>query len=119
MMNYRRIRVQEKELDFERFKQILVKEWLRDWPNRLTAARIASIPLLLLLFPWNFEFLKTLCAIIFALAAISDYLDGFLARRYNQVSRMGAFLAPVAEKMLTATGLILLSFSQTLPPLMA
>ena len=77
-------------------------------PNILTLLRIALIPVFVVIFylPWDWAAL--VCALVFALAGLTDWLDGYLARRLNQVSPMGAFLDPVADKLMVATALILL-----------
>lgn len=77
-------------------------------PNILTLLRIALIPVFVVIFylPWDWS--AVVCALVFALAALTDWLDGYLARKLNQVSPMGAFLDPVADKLMVATALILL-----------
>lgn len=77
-------------------------------PNCLTWLRIILIPIFILLFylPWPWARLTT--ATIFALAAITDWLDGYLARTLDQTSRLGAFLDPVADKLIVVASLILL-----------
>jgi CDP-diacylglycerol--glycerol-3-phosphate 3-phosphatidyltransferase len=77
-------------------------------PNLLTWLRIILIPVFVLLFylPWPWARLTT--AAIFGLAAITDWLDGYLARSLQQTSRLGAFLDPVADKLIVATALVLL-----------
>jgi CDP-diacylglycerol--glycerol-3-phosphate 3-phosphatidyltransferase len=83
---------------------------LNNWgtPNLLTGARIAAVPvvLLLLLFPGRWaSFLGALC---FMLAGATDFLDGFLARRHRLVSRLGKFMDPLADKLLVSVALIML-----------
>jgi CDP-diacylglycerol--glycerol-3-phosphate 3-phosphatidyltransferase len=76
-------------------------------PNILTWLRIVMIPVLGLLFllpaPWS----NGAAAFVFALASVTDWLDGFLARRWNQSSPFGAFLDPVADKLIVAIALII------------
>jgi len=86
-------------------------------PNLLTLLRIALIPVFVIIYflPWVWA--AQACALVFTLAAITDWLDGFLARRLDQVSSMGAFLDPVADKLMVATALILLVQSDPTPAL--
>jgi CDP-diacylglycerol--glycerol-3-phosphate 3-phosphatidyltransferase/cardiolipin synthase len=77
-------------------------------PNLLTLFRIALVPVFLLLFFAPVSWAREGCAAIFALAAITDWLDGYLARRMQLVSPIGAFLDPVADKLMVAAALILL-----------
>lgn len=66
------------------------------------------IPVLVAVFFLPGELSRTLAALVFLLAALTDWLDGFLARRWRQSSPFGAFLDPVADKLMVATALILL-----------
>ena len=77
-------------------------------PNILTLFRIALIPIIIAVFymPWEWHHIAS--AAIFALAAGTDWLDGYLARRLNQFTPFGAFLDPVADKLIVAAALILL-----------
>lgn len=82
-------------------------------PILLTWLRVALIPVFVVLFYWPDPSLHPpmrngLAALIFALAAITDWLDGFLARKWGQTSAFGAFLDPVADKLIVAAALILL-----------
>ena len=74
----------------------------------LTWFRIAAIPLVMVVFYWSWPWARPAAAIIFILAAITDWLDGYVARRLQQTSQFGAFLDPVADKLIVATALILL-----------
>ena len=89
--------------------------WLANLPNQLTLGRILAIPLLLFVYPLGFQATNIICALIFALAGVTDILDGYFARLYKQESRLGALLDPVADKMLSGACLILLADSQALP----
>ena len=77
-------------------------------PNLLTLMRIVLIPVFIGVYYLPFEGAHVAAAIIFALASITDWLDGFLARRLKQMSPFGAFLDPVADKLLVASTLLLL-----------
>lgn len=81
---------------------------LRKLPTWLTWSRIAIIPLMVLLFyglpaPWG----GLTAAMLFALAGFTDWLDGYLARRLQVTSPFGAFLDPVADKLIVAAALVL------------
>jgi CDP-diacylglycerol--glycerol-3-phosphate 3-phosphatidyltransferase len=93
--------------------------WIKKLPNQLTLARIASIPVLLLLYPLDFRALNIFCALIFFLAAVTDYLDGYIARKYQVVTPLGSLLDPIADKMLVAATLVLLARAQAVPALLA
>ncbi len=77
-------------------------------PNLLTLVRIALVPVLVVTFllPWKWSYL--LGAGVFALASITDWLDGYLARRWQQTSQFGAFLDPVADKLIVVSALVML-----------
>ena len=77
-------------------------------PNSLTLLRIALIPLLVIVFylPWQWSYLAS--AAIFGLAAITDWLDGYLARKLGQETNFGAFMDPVADKLIVAVALVIL-----------
>ena len=83
-------------------------------PNILTWIRIAAIPLIVLLFYAPYHWADPAAGLLFAAAGITDSLDGYLARRLNQTSRLGAFLDPVADKLIVAVALVLL-LSKDLP----
>lgn len=82
-------------------------------PIVLTWCRVALIPVFTVLFylpptMLSQQHQNEIGALIFAFGAITDWLDGYLARRWNQTSSFGAFLDPVADKLLVAAALILL-----------
>jgi CDP-diacylglycerol--glycerol-3-phosphate 3-phosphatidyltransferase/cardiolipin synthase len=77
-------------------------------PNLLTLLRIVLIPIFVIVFYLPFSWSRPVCFIIFAAAAVTDWLDGYLARRWQQTSPFGAFLDPVADKLMIAVTLVLL-----------
>jgi CDP-diacylglycerol--glycerol-3-phosphate 3-phosphatidyltransferase/cardiolipin synthase len=86
-------------------------------PNSLTLLRIALIPVFIIFFYMPVSYGNQVCAAIFALAAITDWLDGYLARKLGQMSAFGAFLDPVADKLMVATALILVVQADPTPAL--
>jgi CDP-diacylglycerol--glycerol-3-phosphate 3-phosphatidyltransferase len=76
--------------------------------NVLTVVRILMIPLVVILFYAPFAWSNPSAAIVFILAALTDSLDGYLARKLGQTSALGAFLDPVADKLMVVTALVLL-----------
>ena len=77
-------------------------------PNLLTLIRIVLIPLVVIAFFLPFSWGRPLSAWLFVIAGVTDYFDGYLARRLNQTSSFGAFLDPVADKLIVSTALVLL-----------
>jgi CDP-diacylglycerol--glycerol-3-phosphate 3-phosphatidyltransferase len=79
-------------------------------PNIMTWTRIAAIPFIVFIFdvPLDFETKNLIATVLFVLFAITDWLDGYLARRLNQTSAFGAFLDPVADKFLVCASLLVL-----------
>lgn len=77
-------------------------------PVLLTWVRIALIPLMIFLFYLQQSWAPLATAVVFALAGITDWADGYLARLWQQESRFGAFLDPVADKLIVAVALILI-----------
>jgi CDP-diacylglycerol--glycerol-3-phosphate 3-phosphatidyltransferase/cardiolipin synthase len=77
-------------------------------PNTLTLFRVALIPVFVGVFYLPTPWAHALSAGVFGLAALTDWLDGFLARRLGQISRFGAFLDPVADKLMVAAVLVLI-----------
>ena len=78
-------------------------------PNKITLSRIFMIPIFVLLFfldvvPFHYG----IAAIIFALAACTDFIDGYIARKYKLVTNLGKFLDPIADKVLVSTAMILM-----------
>ncbi len=76
--------------------------------NVLTWIRIAAIPVVVYCFFSSMDFARPIAGIVFGLAAITDVLDGYAARKLGQTSRFGEFLDPVADKLMVAVALVLL-----------
>lgn len=77
-------------------------------PNLLTFSRLLLIPIFVLLFSQPTPERSMAAAAVFGIAAITDLLDGYLARRRSEVTRLGRLLDPIADKLLVLSGLILL-----------
>jgi len=77
-------------------------------PNALSFIRIVSIPLLIVLTTSPGRLTGLMAAVVFGLASLTDFLDGYLARRMNRVTVLGRFLDPVADKLLVSAALIML-----------
>lgn len=85
-------------------------------PNKITLTRIFMIPIFVLVFFLDgvlpsiggMPIAYALAAIIFALAAFTDFIDGYIARKYKLVTNLGKFLDPIADKVLVSTAMILL-----------
>jgi CDP-diacylglycerol--glycerol-3-phosphate 3-phosphatidyltransferase len=77
-------------------------------PNLLTFSRLLLIPIFVLLFSQPTPERSVAAATVFGIAAITDLLDGYLARRRSEVTRLGRLLDPIADKLLVISGLILL-----------
>ena len=77
-------------------------------PTMLTLLRILLIPVLVLVFYLPWKWTNFAAAFVFLLASVTDWLDGWIARAYNQSSAFGAFLDPVADKLMVAVALLLI-----------
>ncbi|MBO6263222.1 MAG: CDP-diacylglycerol--glycerol-3-phosphate 3-phosphatidyltransferase [Clostridia bacterium] len=77
-------------------------------PNKLTLLRIIMIPFFVAAFYVNFtgHYILSLC--IFAVAAFTDFLDGYIARKYNMVTDLGKFMDPIADKVLVLSALVVM-----------
>ncbi len=91
-----------------------LKHWMRNLPNKLTLFRIAIIPVICFLYIWDFRPLNYLTAALFAVGAITDFLDGYIARKTNNVTRIGEVLDPISDKLLITAALVLLTEAKIL-----
>jgi CDP-diacylglycerol--glycerol-3-phosphate 3-phosphatidyltransferase len=78
-------------------------------PTLLTIFRIILVPVLVLVFYWDHPWSNILSCAVFVLGALTDWLDGWIARRYNMNSAFGAFLDPVADKLAVTFALFLVT----------
>lgn len=91
-------------------------------PNKITFSRIAFIPLVMFFYLANFipyGIGKFVALFFFMLAAYTDHLDGYLARKNNEVTNLGKFLDPIADKLLVFAALVLLCIDHTIIPIFA
>ncbi len=77
-------------------------------PNALTLFRIVMVPIMVIAFYLPYRFSNLLAAVLFTIGALTDWLDGFIARRWQQYSAFGAFLDPVADKITVCFALFLI-----------
>lgn len=83
-------------------------------PTLLTLVRIGLIPVFVIAYYLPFSWANAVATTLFILAGVTDWLDGYLARRLNQQSEFGAFLDPVADKLMVTTALVLLVSDDTI-----
>lgn len=83
-------------------------------PNLLTMFRIWAIPVIVAMFFFNNAIAAWMSVFLFFLAGISDYMDGYLARHWNQLTRFGRILDPIADKLLISSILLMLAFTARL-----
>ena len=81
---------------------------LTSLPNLLTISRILVIPLVALLLAYDAALARLAALVLFAATCVTDYLDGYLARKRAEVSGLGRFLDPIADKLLVAAILVML-----------
>ena len=85
-------------------------------PNKITLSRILMIPLIIFFYLASFvPYGKIIALCIYILSAITDFADGYLARKHNLITNLGKFLDPIADKLLTTTALILVVADGTVP----
>ena len=84
-------------------------------PNLLTLFRIAAVPIIIILMLFPNRICVFLAALVFSAAAITDYLDGFYARKRNMVTTLGKVMDPVADKLLVSSAFIMLAALHWVP----
>jgi CDP-diacylglycerol--glycerol-3-phosphate 3-phosphatidyltransferase len=88
-------------------------------PNKLTLFRIAAVPVIIVLLLFPNRICTFIAAMLFSAAAITDYLDGFYARKRNLVTTLGTVMDPVADKLLVSSAIIMLTSLGWVPAWMA
>lgn len=88
-------------------------------PTKITVVRLVMIPLIIVSYCLQpvYEYLFIVTALLFIVASLTDYLDGYIARKYDMVSDLGKLLDPIADKILVATGLFILIDGNYVPEL--
>ena len=77
-------------------------------PNKLSIIRVALIPVIVILLYQQSDVCRIIAGALFIIASLTDFLDGYIARKYNLVTNFGKFIDPVADKLLVLTTLIML-----------
>lgn len=100
------------------YEALMAKAWQQKLPMWITMARIFAVPVIVaIMFP-NVLYLNVVAAALFIIASISDYYDGYFARKYNAVSNMGKFMDPIADKILVTSILVMLIPTGRIDPIM-
>ncbi|MBQ8522265.1 MAG: CDP-diacylglycerol--glycerol-3-phosphate 3-phosphatidyltransferase [Clostridia bacterium] len=85
-------------------------------PNKLTILRVIMIPLVMVFYMVDaIPYGKLIAIGLFVIAALTDFLDGYIARKYNLVTDFGKFLDPIADKLLVASVLFMIAIDGTIP----
>lgn len=95
----------------EPFKQALImisRNETFNLPNTITLLRIGVVPFLFILLKNPGEFWSLILAILFVIASVTDFFDGYIARKYQMITTMGKFLDPIADKIIVNSAMILL-----------
>ena len=86
-------------------------------PNKLTLLRILLVPVFVVFMclPGKWEWAKYVALGVFVFASVTDFLDGYISRKNNMVTKFGKIMDPLADKMLVASGLILIAAAGIIP----
>lgn len=74
--------------------------------NKLTLLRVIMIPVFMVALYWNFPFHKIVALVIFVLASVTDFIDGYVARHFDQITDFGKFMDPLADKLLVTAAML-------------
>jgi len=89
-------------------KKMISRHETFNLPNTITLLRISIVPFLFVLLSSPGEFWSLILAVLFVIASITDFFDGYIARKYNLITTMGKFLDPIADKLIVNTAMILM-----------
>lgn len=95
-----------------------MNNWKKSLPMWITMSRILIVPVIVILMSPNVLAGNVAAAILFMLASITDYYDGYFARKFNAVSNMGKFMDPIADKILVSSILVMLVPTDRIEPWM-
>lgn len=95
-----------------------IAPWKKELPMWITYSRIALVPILIYFMAQNTSIYNWAAAVLFGVCGITDYYDGYFARKYNAISNMGKFMDPVADKILVSSILVMLVFLKKIDPYM-
>lgn len=90
--------------------------WKQNLPMQLTMSRVYAVPMVILCLNQSRFFFSILAAVLFIMASITDYFDGYFARKWKLVSNLGKFMDPVTDKILVSSVLIFLVFQGFVDP---
>ena len=96
----------------------MTKNWSQQLPMYATYSRIVLAPCLMLVLYLNFKYSGLVATILFVVASLTDWLDGYWARKYNAESPMGKFMDPIADKIIVLAALIMLLYKNDVDPIM-
>ena len=98
----------EEEKQNSKFYKFAAGKGVMNLPNKLTISRVVMIPVFILFFYLNFTAHYFVALAVFAIASLTDMLDGMIARKYNLVTNLGKFLDPIADKVLVLSGFVVI-----------
>lgn len=98
----------EEEKQNSKFYKFAAGKGVMNLPNKLTISRVVMIPVFVLFFYLNFTAHYFVALAVFAIASLTDMLDGMIARKYNLVTNLGKFLDPIADKVLVLSGFVVI-----------
>lgn len=88
---------------------------MKNVPNILSTIRIFLVPVFVAAYFCELGSVKIAAAVVYAVASLTDYLDGFIARKYNLISNLGKILDPIGDKLMTLTVLIAITIDHVIP----